>query len=195
MTKPAYHHGDLRRALIDAAHEELEAQGVEALSLRRVAKRAGVSHAAPAHHFVNAAGLLTALTAEGFRRFAAALKTAQEKAATRRQDPLTAAGAAYVEFALANPELFSLMFASAKPDFDDPELDAASMTAFQNFLQTVDSSASAKDRGGDVNIPAMQRWSTVHGLATLLLTGRMRSVLSLSAAKRKAAIVEILSEA
>ncbi|NRB03591.1 MAG: TetR family transcriptional regulator, partial [Rhodobacteraceae bacterium] len=68
-----YHHGDLRAALIEAGLQELEATGTEAFSLRKVARRAGVSHAAPAHHFGDVTGLLTALAAEGFRRFVVAM--------------------------------------------------------------------------------------------------------------------------
>src|SRR5262245_45102253 len=71
-----YHHGNLRAALLEAAEAELEAEGIEGFSLRGVAKRAGVSHAAPAHHFGDASGLLTGLAAEGYRRFVAAQKNA-----------------------------------------------------------------------------------------------------------------------
>ena len=193
MGKTGYHHGNLRSVLLEHALQELKENGVEALSLRKVARRAGVSHAAPAHHFGNARGLLTALTARGFRLFAEALAAARGRAKGQGQNALTAAGVGYVEFALAHPELFSLMFASAKPDFGEAELDAASMIAFEHFLAAVEESGAgrASDETG-VNVAAMKAWSTVHGLAVLLLTKRMRSVLALPEAERSAALRRIL---
>lgn len=193
MAKSTYHHGNLRSALLASALEDLEENGVEALSLRKIARKAGVSHAAPAHHFGDARGLVTALTAEGFRLFASALATSREKANRGQVNILTAVGVGYVEFALAHPALFSLMFSSMKPDFDDADLDAASMLAFQAFLEDVGSDPShTGTEATGVNPAAMKAWSTVHGLAVLLLSGRMRSVLSLPAHERTEAIRQIL---
>src|SRR5215510_13729417 len=87
-----YHHGNLRAALLEAAEVELEAQGIEGFSLRGVAKRAGVSHAAPAHHFGDTNGLLTGLAADGYRRFVAAQEARQKNSPTDGMSQLVAAG-------------------------------------------------------------------------------------------------------
>ncbi len=103
----AYHHGDLRAVLLEAGEAELAERGIEGFSLRGVAKRAGVSHAAPAHHFHDANGLLTALAAEGFRRFVDKQKARQQVAARPiALSQLVAAGMGYIDFAMAHPALF-----------------------------------------------------------------------------------------
>ncbi len=194
MDASPYHHGNLRAALLEHAAVELEQSGIEKLSLRQVAKRAGVSHAAFAHHFGSAQGLLTALAAEGFVLFDEVLSAARNQAAIDGANPLQTSGLAYVEFALEHPQLFALMFSSQLPDFADPALDEASMKVFQNFLADVRGSPEHED--GEltgVDVPAMAHWARVHGLATLLLTGRMRSVLSLGASQRARAMRQILA--
>ncbi|HEV7962299.1 MAG TPA: helix-turn-helix domain-containing protein, partial [Actinoplanes sp.] len=106
--KQTYHHGDLRRALLDAAAEVIEEQGPAALSLRDLARRAGVSHAAPTHHFGDKAGLLTALATEGYGLLVAEL--AEEWAATHS---FLEQGVAYVRFAIRHRAHFEVMF---RPD-------------------------------------------------------------------------------
>ncbi len=192
--KPTYHHGNLRKELLDQAQLELEESGVEAFSLRRVAKRAGVSHTAFAHHFGDARGLLTALTTLGFELLGQNLAKARSDAKRRDRDQLVASGAAYVEFAQVYPQLFTLMFASRHPDFSDAALDEASMAAFSSFIQDVRPDVRAGYVEDDaVNIPAMAYWARVHGLALLLLTGRMRSVLALNPDRRKQEIINIIN--
>lgn len=169
----AYHHGDLRKALIEAAEAELGEKGVEGFTLRGCAKRVGVSHAAPAHHFKDANALLTALAAEGFQRFAAAMRKRQAKAADAR-GRLIGAGLGYIDFALANPALFRLMFSSSRPDFSDEMLKGAGLVSFEILTEAVRDvygSDSGEDRDGMLNVAAS--WSIVHGLAELLLAGRM----------------------
>ncbi len=191
--KTAYHHGNLREELLEQAQLELEENGVETLSLRRVAKRAGVSHTAFAHHFGDARGLLTALTTLGFELLGNKLSAARLDASLCERDPLVASGAAYVEFAQGHPQLFTLMFASRHPDFSDAALNEASMAAFSSFIEVVRDDAGAGLAQDDVvNIPAMANWARVHGLALLLLTGRMRSVLALDPDRRKEAIIKII---
>lgn len=191
--KTTYHHGNLRKELLDHAQLELEESGIEAFSLRRVAKRAGVSHTAFAHHFGDARGLLTALTTLGFELLGQNLAAARADAARRKCDPLVASGAAYVEFAQVLPQLFTLMFASRHPDFSDASLDTASMAAFSSFIEVVRDDVGAGLAEDDaVNIPAMANWARVHGLALLLLNGRMRSVLELDPNRRKEAIIKII---
>src|SRR5918998_1668160 len=119
MTR-SYHHGDLRRALLASAAEAIAESGPAALSLRDLARRAGVSHAAPAHHFGDKAGLLTALATEGYDRLADALDGARE-----RTGSLLEIGVAYVAFAVGNRAHFDVMFRPDLVSADDAELTAA----------------------------------------------------------------------
>jgi len=194
MTKTAYHHGNLRLALLDEAEKELKVVGSAKLSLRKVATRAGVSHAAPAHHFKNATGLLTALTVRAFEKFDVAIETAKSDNRNENLDPLDATSLAYIEFAVDEPELFSLMFTSQLADFDDQDLDAASMKSFLGFINDVEKRTGGPS-GAVVNVPVMAYWGKVHGLAVLLLNGRMRSVLRLSPDERREAILAIMRHA
>ena len=112
-----YHHGDLAAALLDAGEAELAEKGVEGFSLRGVAKRAGVSHAAPAHHFGDARGLLTAIATRGFERLIARQQDFQREAPPIPRAQLEASGLGYVAFATENPALFRLMLGSFRHDF------------------------------------------------------------------------------
>ncbi|WP_375284787.1 TetR/AcrR family transcriptional regulator [Marinicauda pacifica] len=192
--KKAYHHGNLRETLLEQARIELEERGIEVLSLRRIAQRAGVSHTAFAHHFGDARGLLTALTAYGYERLGQNLGRARAEAVPHDQDRLVASGLAYVEFALGHPQMFTLMFASKYPNFSDPALDKASMAAFSSFIEDVRRGRKAsKPDEESVDVPAMASWARIHGLALLLLTGRMRSVLALDPDRRREAIIDIIT--
>lgn len=187
-----YHHGDLRAALLAAAEAELAERGVEKFSLRGVAKRAGVSHAAPAHHFGDANGLLTALAAEGFRRFVGVQRARQRRAAPDGADQLIAAGLGYIDFATTSPALFRLMFSSDRPQHGDPELALAAGAAFQ---QLVDDVARARGVGAPPMLDVMSTWAIAHGLADLLNAGRMRHLLDMPPERREAAVTEILRRA
>src|SRR4051794_7988101 len=112
-----YHHGDLRRTLLASAVEVITERGVAALSLRDLARRAGVSHAAPTHHFTDRAGLLTAVAAQGWSLLAGAL-------AAHTAD-FTEAGVAYVVFAVEHPAHFAVMRSPDLVRADDPELTEA----------------------------------------------------------------------
>ncbi|MEX4010141.1 TetR/AcrR family transcriptional regulator [Neoaquamicrobium sediminum] len=174
--RQGYHHGDLRRALLEAAEVELAEKGPEGFTLRGCAKRAGVSHAAPAHHFGDVAGLLSALAAEGFERF---LKTTSAR--MNAADPgdararLVAMGLGYIEFARANPALFSLMFSSRKADFQEDRLQRAATASFEQLVAGVGAVAGVAPlttREGRRQLAAT--WAIVHGLAHLLLSQRMK---------------------
>lgn len=143
-----YHHGDLRRALVDAALLIVAEEGPGRMSLREVARRAGVSHAAPAHHFRDKAGLLTSIAAEGWRLLGDVLEQAPDFAAQ---------GVTYVLFATEHPAHFAVMRAPDLLRTDDPELTAAQDRAGAQLH----SCAS----GGR----ALAAWAMVHGLASLLL--------------------------
>lgn len=185
MTEKPYHHGDLRAALLAAGEAELAEQGVEGFSLRSVAKRAGVSHAAPAHHFGDVAGLLTALAAEGFRRFQATLDEAEAGAADAR-DRAIRAGLGYMRFATTRPALFKLIFAAEKPDFAAPDLAEAAEIAYRHLVALVEALG-----GGDRDVVAL--WAMSHGLADLARGGRVRTLLGLPEDQREAMLRDILA--
>ena len=181
--------------MLDAAEAELEAQGIEGFSLRGVAKRAGVSHAAPAHHFRDANGLLTGLAAEGYRRFVAAQEARQKNAPADGMSQLVAAGMGYIDFALAHPALFRLMFSSDRPDHEASELSAAGADAFGRLI-----SAIKRVRGVDplkdkkAMLGVMAAWAIAHGLADLLVAGRMKFLLTLRKSEREAALGQLLRQ-
>jgi AcrR family transcriptional regulator len=191
-----YHHGGLREVLLAAAAVELAERGIEDFSLRGVAKRAGVSHAAPAHHFRDAGGLLTALAAEGFARFLATQQAREAEAPPEPRERLIAAGLGYVEFALAHPALFRLMFTSARPDFDDPALKAAAVAAYRHLLDNVAVLRGAHPSEDPAAMcDATAAWAVVHGLADLLQAGRLTAVLALDPVDRQATIAGIIARA
>jgi AcrR family transcriptional regulator len=181
-----YHHGDLRAALLAAAEAELAERGVEGFSLRSVAKRAGVSHAAPAHHFSDAKGLLTALAAEGFRQFLAAQASREAMALPDPASQLVAAGLGYVDFAIARPTLFRLLWQSGRPDFSDPELEKAARAAFQHLVDQVTAA------GGQSTADEAAAWAMAHGLADLLASGRLSTLASLPPDARDSMVASII---
>jgi AcrR family transcriptional regulator len=171
-----YHHGRLRAAVIAAAVAEVEAVGAAGISMREIARRAGVSHAAPAHHFGDKAGIFTAIATEGFRMTAEAIAPA----AVGRFGFLSG-GAAYVDFALTHPGHFEVMYRPGLYRTDDPDLVSAREAAFA----VLDSSAAAlaAEWGiADVASLTLAGWSLCHGLATLALTGNLQERLPTSPA-------------
>ncbi len=184
-----YHHGDLRAALLQAAEAELAERGMEGFSLRSVAKRAGVSHAAPAHHFGDAQGLLTALAAEAFRQFLAAQAARETVAEKDPASQLVAAGLGYVDFAIARPTLFRLMWQSDRPDFEVPDLGLSARAAYQHLIDQV---AAA---GGRSTADEAAVWALAHGLADLLASNRLRGVRSLEPEARDAMVADIIRRA
>ncbi|MDN3264951.1 TetR/AcrR family transcriptional regulator [Streptomyces sp. CSDS2] len=164
----AYHHGDLRRVIISAALEVIRSDGVAAISLRDLARRAEVSHAAPAHHFKDKAGLLTAIATEGFELLAAALTTVPAGTAHRLREM----GARYVEFALSHPAHFEVMFQPHLLHGDDPELTAAKERTSRALHSGVEDLPAAR-RGPDVRRAGLAAWSLAHGFATLQISGSL----------------------
>ena len=186
--KPRYHHGALHDALLAAAEAELAETGLEAFSLRRVARRAGVSHAAPAHHFGDVGGLLTALAAEGFRQFIAAMTSHQARAPQDPKAQIVAAGLGYIAFATERPALFRLIFSSDRPDFGAPDLAAGSAQAYEHLSRLVGARTGGED---PVDIAAV--WAMAHGLADLMAAGRMYAIQNLAPADRDRAFCGILA--
>jgi AcrR family transcriptional regulator len=186
MTKP-YHHGDLAPALLRAAEEILEQDGPQALTLRAIARRAGVSHMAPAHHFGDLAGLLSELAAHGYRMFVERLRHAQENPGARTV--ARAMGQAYVGFARDKPGMFLLMFRSERLDFTRPALAEAASGASLALMRSA-GSESANEAGwvGMEGRAALARmvfdWSVVHGFAMLLIDGRLDAVMAVPGCER-----------
>lgn len=192
-TKASYHHGDLRTALLAAAKLELAERGVEGFTLRGCAKRAGVSHAAPAHHFRDADDLLTALATEGFRSFLATIQASRAGSRSPREE-LAGAGRGYIAFALAEPALFRLMFSSSRPHFSNAALDEAACAAFDDLVDNVGRIRGDDPRespGGMADVAAT--WAMVHGLADLLLGERMTFLKSLPPESRQQVLSEIIA--
>lgn len=162
-----FHHGDLRRALLDALDEALREQAPEALSLRDLARRAGVAHSAAAPHFGDKRGLLTAFATEGYLRLAQAQRAAMAVAAPGPAAQLAASGHGYLGFARDNPGHFRLMMRADLVDGGDATLGAAQEAAWQPLAEAV--------TAGTPHLDAAQRharmvlaWSGVHGFAALM---------------------------
>ncbi|MWB98912.1 TetR/AcrR family transcriptional regulator [Agromyces seonyuensis] len=174
----AYHHGNLRAELLDAAAETIAAGGVEGLSLRDLARRVGVSHAAPAHWFGDRAGLLTAVAADGFARLADDLE-----AAAAPGGGLLEAGIAYVRFATADRGRFDVMFRPGLLRGDDPDLRAAQERAAAELR------SAAAGVPGDAGTAGLAAWSLVHGLATLWNSGAVQDDAPVEEVARRVASV------
>ncbi|MDM8166141.1 TetR/AcrR family transcriptional regulator [Roseovarius sp.] len=192
--RDSYHHGDLRAALIAAGEEVLADTGVEGFSLRQVARKVGVSHSAPAHHFGDAGGLLRAMAADGFRRFLAAMRRRQAEAGDDPREMFLGSGLGYVEFAEGAPALFRLMFGSDRiKDVPDAAFEEAAQAAFQHLVDDV-----ARLRGispyedETAMADVMAAWSMVHGFADLLLAGRMKAVQAMAGPARERFFRQVL---
>jgi AcrR family transcriptional regulator len=172
-SKP-YHHGALRAALLTATEQILEREGLVGLTLRAAAREAGASHAAPKNHFDDLTGLLSELAAVGFDRFTSQLM-ASAAAQSTPQARLNAIGRAYVEFAVANPGLFQLMFRSERLDAARPALRDAVIAAYGVLTDAV--AAAYPNASGQPGPEVARAWSMVHGYAVLLLDGRLDAIL------------------
>ena len=175
-----YHHGRLREVVLEAAIEEIAAVGTARMSMREIAKRAGVSHAAPAHHFGDKAGIFTAIAIEGFRQL-----REETTAAAVGDAALLSSGTAYLNFAIEHPEQFEVMFQPDLYRIDDPELTTARDEAFRVLFGAV---AGALGPGHDDMIlpTSVVAWSVMHGFATLWLTGNLQDRIGADAVRRGA---------
>jgi AcrR family transcriptional regulator len=164
-----------RDRLLDAAAEEvaLAPAGPGQVSLRAIARRAGLSHNAAEHHFQDRAGLLTALAVQGFHRLARDLRTAFDAAVRTGADPLTALGGAYLDFGLGDPNTLELMFRTDLVRPQDPDLEDAQRRAF-GVLEEVAATATGNVPAGREGDLPMIAWAFVHGLVGLARYGALR---------------------
>lgn len=160
----SYHHGNLAQTVLDAAVEAVTESGPEKLSMRDLARRAGVSHAAPAHHFGDKAGLLTAVAVQGFNLLAESLNAEQQ-----RSGDFLEVGVAYVRFGVEHRAHFEVMF---RPDLyhaDDRGVVAARQRATDALYGGVVSVTHGQQTDQDTQLGGIAAWSLVHGFATLWL--------------------------
>ncbi len=172
--KTGYHHGDLRRALLDAAAEILESDGPAALSLRAVARRAGVSATAPYHHFADKQALLAAVNAQSFEGLSDNMSQTGA-AAGDSIDRIVLLGIGYVNYATRNPERFRLMFGASQAETGtDDNLAKKGRAAFTMIGGAISHHlARMPPPAPEPATATLAAWSIVHGLATLLVDGRL----------------------
>lgn len=175
-TKPkddTYHHGDLRNALIAAGVQMLETEGAQGLSLRKLAKQAGVSHNAPYMHFADKEALLAAIAEEGFHILTNAVRSAVDSADDDWRQQLSAGCWAYVRFALEHPSHLQVMFIGYEPQ-KYPSLYATSTGALAVLSDLIRrGQAQGKVVDGDSHYLATFVWSLLHGVATILAGRKM----------------------
>ena len=184
----SYHHGNLRAALVEAAVGLVQREGVEALTLRGVARLAGVSSAAPYRHFADKRALLAAVAEEGFRLLARALRDAGAAGDPRAR--FRARGPAYVGFATTYPSHFRVMFGRELADRSGyAGLREAAQAAFDALVDGMkDAQAAGVVREGDPRELGLTAWAAMHGLATLLLDGRLQALYGRSVDELVAAV-------
>jgi AcrR family transcriptional regulator len=174
-TAPPYHHGDLRRALIDTALAMVTEEGAWNFTLREVARRAGVSHAAPYNHFEDKSALLAEVAALGFQALSRQMEAAARRAPRSSRHALVGIASAYVRFGVEHPAHYRLMFG---PELADkarhPALEAAGDAAFAALTGALErGQAAGQVRASAVRDQAVAAWSLVHGLTTLLIDQRL----------------------
>ena len=174
--KSTYHHGDLRQSLIDAAIALIREEGISDLSLRQVARQVGVSHNAPYRHFEDKEALLATVAEEGFQSLRLAMEEARRGLPSNIPQRLEAIGIAYINFALAHPAHYRVMFGEYGSNFSKyPTLADAAQQAFMELVNTIqEGQASEIFRVSDPVDMARVAWSLVHGQAMLALDDRLK---------------------
>lgn len=177
MRESRYHHGDLPVTLMDLALEHIAAEGTERLSLRALAREAGVSPTAPYRHFPTKRCLLAALATRGFRRLQEINATHELEDADLETAFMTL-GMGYIRFALENPTAYGIMFGTVIEDFSSyPELAEAAEASYAPVRRLVDRLLARypEEAGVTADLLAGATWSAVHGIASLLIFGQSRS--------------------
>lgn len=169
-----YHHGDLRRALVDAALQLIEERGPRGFTLREAARLVGVTHTAPYRHFADREALLAAVALEGMEGMHQAMVEAQDGIA----DPMTrlqALGVAYVTYAVAHPAHFRVMYSEAAEEAGGEDGARAKQRKFGLLLETIRACQAAGEMpSGPPERLALTAWASVHGLAALLVDGAVQ---------------------
>jgi AcrR family transcriptional regulator len=175
-----YHHGALRDGLLEAAERVLERDGLAGLTLRAVAREAGVSHAAPTHHFGDLTGLVSELAAIGFRQFNTAMAAAGASATTNLEKA-SARAKAYVAYAQAHPGMYGLMFRTERLDMSRPSLHEAAEASFAGLAGAIGANRQEQISKETLSLgqaaDIARAWSLVHGFTMLLLDGRLTDIL------------------
>jgi AcrR family transcriptional regulator len=187
-SKATYHHGDLRAACVRAAMELLEEHGEAALSLRAVARRAGVSPAAPYRHYADREALVSAVATVGYRQLAERLAAAHPSPSTPEQ--LASVATAYVQFAIERPALFRIMF--GEPCDRDSDERVAATAAVSLYVRAIVERSFPQ---ADADALATAVWALVHGLAFLHLDGKLDAPTPAAVADRVTAAIEALLRA
>ena len=171
MTKKKYHHGDLKNALIEAGIEILAKDGLGALSLREVARQAGVSHTAPYAHYADKQALIAAIATAGYEKLYARLADVVQQCQTSPAQQLVEAGWAYLEFAFEEPDHFKITFSGVvEKEKDYPAFVEISQKSFKLVVEIIE---ACQQTGilpaGSPDLMAVSVWSMLHGLASLIL--------------------------
>jgi AcrR family transcriptional regulator len=170
-----YHHGDLRQALLEAGLAMLEEVGLEGISLRKIAARVGVSHAAPEHHFPTLKHLLNAMAGEGFRLFESAMRREMAASEPSPAPQMRAAFTGYLAFATTHPHLFRLMFNANLLDWSDPALaqaGAPGLAVLGEISRPVAIRLGLDTELGRASVEQLV-WSQVHGHAHLVIDNKL----------------------
>lgn len=175
MPAKKYHHGDLENALIQAGVQILSKEGVAGLSLRKVAKRVGVSYAAPYAHFRDRQALIAAISTEGFKRLYAALDAAASAHADDPKQQLVEAALAYVQFAVDNTDIFKIMFSGVlEKEKEYPSFVESSRKSFERVVEIVRACQEAEVLpSAPPELMAVSVWGQVHGVVSLVLEGQV----------------------
>ena len=180
MPRKNYHHGDLKNALIKAGVEILAKEGVDGLSLRKVAQKAGVSHSAPYSHFPDKQSLIAAISTEGFNQLYSELQSVAEQFKEDPKRQLLDGAQAYVQFAMNNADTFKIMFSGVlEKEKEYPSFVDASRKTFELVVKIIQSCQELGIlRVTSSEMMAVVVWGQVHGIISLALEGQIsRSVL------------------
>jgi len=175
MPRKSYHHGDLKNALIQAGIQILAKEGVAGLSLRKVAGKAGVSHAAPYAHFTDKQALIAAISTEGYRRLYERIEDIIRQYADDPSKQLIETAWAYVDFALTDPAHFKITFSGViEQEKEHPTFVEMSQKSFESVVRIVEAcQARGVLESGPSDLMAVSVWSLVHGFASLVLEGQV----------------------
>ncbi len=173
--KKTYHHGDLKNALIKAGVDILAKDGVSGLSLRKVASKAGVSHAAPYSHFADKQALIAAISTEGFRQLYERVSVVAEENKTKPSMQMVEVAWAYVQFAMDDRDQFKVMFSGIlEKEREYPEFVVEAQRNFQLVKMIVEANQAAGVlRSGPSDLVALSAWGIIHGFVMLLLEGQI----------------------